>query len=303
LLRKEPRRSIGVVAFSEAQQEEIDLALRRLAAEDRPFAELLEAELERTDDGQFVGLLVKNLENIQGDERDVVIMSVCYGPDAQGHTRMNFGPINMSGGEKRLNVAFSRAKHHMALVSSMHYTAISNEYNEGANCLKNYLRYASAASVGDERGVDVVLKSLTQLDEEEAAGTTGAVAAQIANDLRSRGWLVDTNVGHSLFRCDLAVRAEGESQYRLGILVDSAAWYAQTDLIERELMKPALLTNFGWSIAVILTKDWYLEPKKTLRRIEKLLAGQLEREAEPEEDAASTEEPLPEANPDSGEGE
>ena len=87
--------------------------------DDRPRA--LEAELERTDDGQFVGLLVKNLENIQGDERDIVIMSVCYGPDSTGKTRMNFGPINMSGGEKRLNVAFSRAKLNMVLVSSMHF--------------------------------------------------------------------------------------------------------------------------------------------------------------------------------------
>ena len=72
-------------------------------------------------DGQFVGLLVKNLENIQGDERDIVIMSICYGYAPDGKMRMNFGPINQRGGEKRLNVAFSRAKHHMCLVSSIRH--------------------------------------------------------------------------------------------------------------------------------------------------------------------------------------
>jgi len=100
-------------------------------------------------DGQFVGLLVKNLENIQGDERDVIILSVFYGYGPNGKMLMNFGPINKSGGERRLNVAFSRAKHHMAVVSSIQFTDITNEYNDGANCLKNYLRYAEAVSVGN----------------------------------------------------------------------------------------------------------------------------------------------------------
>ena len=108
--------SIGIIAFSEAQQSEIEQALQRLAHDDDEFRARLDAEVEREQDGQFVGLLVKNLENIQGDERDVIILSVCYGPGPTGKMLMNFGPINQSGGERRLNVAFSRAKTHMALV-------------------------------------------------------------------------------------------------------------------------------------------------------------------------------------------
>ena len=114
LLRRECGRSIGIVAFSEAQQDEIEGALQRLAQDDADFRDRLDAEWEREIDGQFVGLLVKNLENIQGDERDIVILSVCYGYGPNGKMLMNFGPINKSGGERRLNVAFSRAKHHMA---------------------------------------------------------------------------------------------------------------------------------------------------------------------------------------------
>ena len=98
---------------------------RRLAAagrrRTRTSRDRLDAEWEREVDGQFVGLLVKNLENIQGDERDIIILSVCYGYGPDGKMLMNFGPINQSGGERRLNVAFSRAKHHMAVVSSIQH--------------------------------------------------------------------------------------------------------------------------------------------------------------------------------------
>ena len=139
--------SIGVIAFSEAQQDEIEAALNRLAAaKTTSSAGCWTRNGEREEDGQFVGLLVKNLENIQGDERDVIILSVCYGHGPNGKMLMNFGPINQSGGEKRLNVAFSRAKQHMAVVSSIRHSDITNDYNDGANCLKNYLRYAEAMS-------------------------------------------------------------------------------------------------------------------------------------------------------------
>ena len=85
---------------------------------------------------------MKNLENVQGDERDVILMSVCYGPDADGRMVMNFGPINQDGGEKRLNVIFSRARVHMAIVSSIDADAITNTYNDGANTLRRFLEYA-----------------------------------------------------------------------------------------------------------------------------------------------------------------
>ena len=87
----------------------------------RDFAARLEAEYVREEDDQFCGLFVKNLENVQGDERDIILLSICYGPDANGRMLMNFGPINQRGGEKRLNVIFTRARHHMAVVSSIRH--------------------------------------------------------------------------------------------------------------------------------------------------------------------------------------
>lgn len=269
LLRPESHPTIGIVAFSEAQQDEIETAIARLAEEDREFRERHEAELEREEDNQFAGLLVKNLENIQGDERDVVIMSVCYAPDAAGKMRMNFGPINQSGGEKRLNVAFSRAKHHMALVSSIRSSAITNDYNDGANCLKNYLQYAERVSAGDTAGASRILQlmSLSPADDSDRSAARHSVVDQLTNALQAAGYIIDRAVGQSRFRCDLAVRRNGDRTYRLGILVDTADYYRQTDLLERDLMKPNLLRAFGWRVAVVLSKDWWDNPDDVLARV------------------------------------
>jgi predicted DNA-binding WGR domain protein/DNA polymerase III delta prime subunit len=268
--------SIGIVAFSEAQQAEINSALTRLSREDRMFSNLLDAELEREVDGQFVGLLVKNLENIQGDERDIVIMSVCYGHDAERRMRMNFGPINQSGGEKRLNVAFSRAKHHMVLVSSIRHSHITNDYNDGANCLKNYLRYAELTSVGDTKNATRLLGELSLWSnqaKDDSRRQNEVVVQQIAAALQERGWIIDIGVGMSHFRCDLGVRKETNEIYTLGIQVDTDEYYAQDDLIERDLMKPSLLKAFGWRIAHVLTCDWFRDREAVVDRLEKRLAG------------------------------
>src|SRR5213075_1721792 len=220
LLCGETKLSIGVVAFSEAQQSEIENALGRLADEDGEFAARLEAEYVREENDVFCGLFVKNLENVQGDERDIIIMSVCYGPDAGGTMLMNFGPINQRGGEKRLNVIFSRAKHHMAIVSSIRHNDITNDYNDGANSLKHFLHYAEAVSKGDEATARRVLENLNPLNRKALAPLSkgDAVVEQLAAALRARGHSVDLNVGQSKFRCDLAVRGDSDSLYQLGIL-------------------------------------------------------------------------------------
>ena len=286
LLRRECGRSIGIVAFSEAQQDEIESALQRLAQEDGDFRDRLDAESEREVDGQFVGLLVKNLENIQGDERDIIILSICYGYGPAGKMLMNFGPINKSGGERRLNVAFSRAKHHMAVISSIQYTDITNDYNDGANCLKNYLRYAELVSSGNREASHRVLHGISRwqaapesLDRE----ASDPVAEQVAAALTDKGYVVDRAVGQSHFRCDLAVRREGETVYRLAILLDNDGYYEQSDLLERDLMRPKLLRDFGWNVTLILAKDWYDNRAAVLERIERLLSGGEIKESDGEE--------------------
>ena len=273
---REEGRSIGIIAFSEAQQARSNRRSPAWPTRTPEFARRLELEWEREDDGQFVGLLVKNLENIQGDERDVIIISVCYGPARDGKMLMNFGPINQTGGERRLNVAFSRARSHMALVELDPLADITNDYNEGAHCLKNYLRYAEAASIGDVEIASQILRSLSQprtaTDILEQADD--AVVGQLAEVLRQRGYRVDRAVGQSRLRCDLGVSRSEDRSYRLGILVDTAEWYAQHDLDRTRVAQARLARRVRVADSCRPARDWYDDPAGVLERIDRLLAGQ-----------------------------
>jgi hypothetical protein len=263
LLARRTGHTIGVVAFSEAQQGAIDAELAELADADPEVRTLLDDELAREEDGQHVGLFVKNLENVQGDERDVIIVSVCYGPDARGRMIMNFGPINRRGGERRLNVIFSRAKHHIAVVSTIDHARITNDYNDGAACLKAYLRYAECCSLGDAAGARAALASQREARDE----ARDPVVADIADQLRARGWDVVEELGASRLRCDLAIRRPGEPRFRLGVLVDGPDhWALGAD--EALRLKPGVLRAFGWNLTTVLTRDWLADPAHIIRQLE-----------------------------------
>lgn len=273
--------SLGIVAFSEAQQTEIEQALDALAEEDGEFGGRLEEERNREENDQFCGLFVKNLENVQGDERDIILLSICYGPDTQRQVRMNFGPINQRGGEKRLNVIFSRARHHMAVISSLRHGDITNDWNDGAAALKQFLHYAEAVSIGDHITARRVLEGLNPLRRKSLApaAENSAVTEQIAAALRERGWEVALSAGQSKFRCDLAVRPRGDAFHQLAVFVDAAAHYANSDVAERHVTRPGILRAFGWRVAQVLTKDWLADPETVLRRLERQLEGLAEEPA------------------------
>jgi predicted DNA-binding WGR domain protein len=205
--------------------------------------------------------------------------------------RMNFGPINMAGGEKRLNVAFSRAKHHMAVVSSIHFSDITNDFNEGAACFKNYLRYAEAVSEGRSDAATRVLHGLCRwhgTQEQEAEVPRDATSEQLAAALARNGLLVDRGVGQSHFRCDLAVRRPGEVTYRLGILVDGDAYYEQAEVLERDVMRPKLLQAFGWNVCQVFAKDWHQDRERVLEYVLRRVAGDLDADADEVDAKASS---------------
>jgi len=274
LLVRQTGLSLGVVAFSEAQQGEIESALTRLGADDATFRNRLEAEYEREEHGQFCGLFVKNLENVQGDERDVILLSVCYGYDRNRRMLMNFGPINQRGGEKRLNVIFSRARQHMAVISSIRHFDITNDYNDGANCLRNFLEYSAACSIGDGPTSQRILQSTNPVGPARAGALSAdPVATQLAVALRERGFFVETNVGQSTFRLPLAVRKIADTAHTLGVLIDDQSHYAQHDLLERYLLRLGVLQAFGWRVIQVFTKDWHYDRVAVLRQIEEALNG------------------------------
>ena len=276
--------SIGIVAFSEAQQGEIEAALERLAGEDRDFAALLETEIAREDDGQFNGLFVKNLENVQGDERDVMIMSICYAPGRDGRMAMNFGPINQRGGEKRLNVIFSRARRHMAIVSTVDAQAITNVHNDGARALKSFLSFAQAQSEGAREHAQAVLGALNPSAARtfDTRPPEDAVRAAIAAALRARGHAVDEWVGGASFRCDLAIR--GADGYALAVLLDHDRDRGMSPA-ERYVFRPTILRQFGWRMIDVPVSDWLDRRGQVIDRVEAELRRDswIEAEAAPPE--------------------
>ncbi|MCX4164348.1 MULTISPECIES: AAA domain-containing protein [Paraburkholderia] len=272
LLRRETGLSIGIVAFSEAQQSSIESALEALAGEDSDFAARLEREYVREDDDQFNGLFVKNLENVQGDERDVIILSICYGPGPDGRMLMNFGPINQRGGEKRLNVIFSRARHRMAVVSTIQADAITNVHNDGAAALRTFLRFAQASARGQFERAQTVLGALNPgaRDAFTRQAASDTIRDALAEALKARGHHVQVNVGRSQFRCDLAIADASMQGYALAILLD-APGEAVVDTVERYVFRPSILRSFGWRVLDIPGKDWLTDSEGVLARIEAML--------------------------------
>jgi len=272
LLFQEKKESIGIVAFSQEQQNTIEDALTALAAKDKKFEQLLEEAYIRVEDDQFVGLFVKNLENVQGDERDIIIMSVCYGFDTRKKMLMNFGPINKKGGEKRLNVIFSRAKRHMAVVGSIHHFNITNEYNEGANYFKRFLHYAELISTGNMTLARTILDGLLVKKnvEIEESVKSSAIASQIKKQLEELGWIVDAQIGQSSFKCSLAVKLKPEDkEYSLAILLDDNLHYGNSNLLEQYYQRPEILKSFGWRTIHVFAKDWISNPQKVIEQIVK----------------------------------
>ena len=280
ILERDAGHSIGIVAFSEAQQDEIESALNRMSQDDAEFRRKLDAEIDREEDSQFIGLFVKNLENVQGDERDIIILSICYGYGPNGKMLMNFGPINKTGGEKRLNVIFSRAKKHMTVVASIRHYDITNEYNEGANCLKNYLNYAESVSIGLIQNADTILSGLPEISQPPSSRTSRSPLATALRDaLTKRGYAVAERVGASRFRFDLAVSWPEDDQWQLGLLLDQLDNSADGSVLERLLMRPHVMQNFGWKVMQVLAKDWFHNSDAVLARIDRLMKGEV---AEPE---------------------
>lgn len=243
--------SLGVISFSKVQQTLIeDLLAERLKGHQ---------ELEKRINDGAEPLFIKNLENVQGDERDVILFSVGYGPDKNGNVSMNFGPLNISGGERRLNVAVSRARCRMKVYSSMHAEQIdlSRTQTLGVIGLKNFLYFA-------EHGQQPGFASL----QTEVETIVGGLPELIATELRARGYQIDTYVGRSSFRVDLAiVDPNNPDRYRLGVLCDGKNYYATPTTRDREVVQPSVLKGLEWQIMRVWSVDWLNNPDAVINQI------------------------------------
>ena len=241
-------RSVGVVAFSIAQKNLIeDVLEKRVAAAPSSTAAFFD---ESRDDAFFV----KNLENVQGDERDVILFSVGYAPDSKGEFAMNFGPLNREGGERRLNVAVTRARREVVVFSSIRAEQIdlSRTKAVGAAHLKDFLDYAS-------RGGETRAGAETQAE---------VPIAEAADFLRSNGYAVVLGVGASMRRVDLAVVKPGsDGEYMLGILGDGPSYGEDATVRDRDALRVEVLQSLGWNIMRLWSVDWALDRPRAEKRL------------------------------------
>ncbi|RYD38644.1 MAG: DUF4011 domain-containing protein [Verrucomicrobiaceae bacterium] len=251
-----PLRSFGVVTFSQAQQ---NLVENLLDEERRQYPEI---EHHFGDKPPMEGepVFVKNLENVQGDERDVILFSICYGPDESGRVSMNFGPLNRDGGERRLNVAITRAKHEVLVFSGLRADQIdlTRTRSRGVQDLKYFLDYA-------ERGP----RALTSATLASAgAEPDSEFERMVADRLRSHGYEIHHQVGCSGYRLDLAVvDPAAPGRYLLGVECDGATYHRAATARDRDKLRQLILEGLGWTLHRIWSTDWWHHADQEMEKL------------------------------------
>ena len=259
--------TIGVIAFNASQRDMIYDVIDEESLKDHQFALQVRAEMSRKDNGEDTGLFIKNIESVQGDERDVIMFSIGYAKNTSGRLMHNFGWLNQKGGENRLNVAISRAKKKIHIVTSFRPAELmlDDAKNEGPRILKRYLEYAFAVSNGDKQDAERILQSFGETYGIAPAAYETEYAHKVAEALRERGYDIDTQVGIGGYRIDIAVRKDGK--YVLGIECDGKLYSTAASARERDYHRQKYLESRGWRVKRIWSMDWWRDPSATLDSI------------------------------------
>ncbi|MBQ3054180.1 MAG: DUF3320 domain-containing protein [Clostridia bacterium] len=235
-----PDLSLGIIAFSEKQQSTIEQVLYEYREQHPQYEWFFD---ENKDEPFFI----KNLENVQGDERDTIIFSICYAKNSRGTMLMNFGPLGKQGGERRLNVAVTRAKTNIKLVGSIEPTDIDLDRakSDGARLLRSYIEFAMNGP------------STLPAKQEEAIENRDDFCDCIYDFLTSNGFKVARNIGCSDYKIDLAVEhPKNNGTFVAGIECDGESYSSARTARERDHLRPQILKNMGWNMYRIWSTAW-----------------------------------------------
>ena len=276
--------SIGIITFNADQQSCIADMIDKEAMKDAEFRSYLIKESHRTENGEDSSIFIKNLENVQGDERDIIIFSIGYAENAEGKVHTSFGSLSADGGENRLNVAITRAKEKVIVVTSIEpeELKIESSKNLGPKLLKKYLMYVRAVANKDDSEVKAVLRELDTTEKQaEDAELTNVVSIeeQIKEKLTKLGYKVDTNLGNKNSRISLAIYDEKTDRYLLGIELDKDAYESCASTLERDVYKPKFLEARGWKIKRVFCREFWLYPSKVIKSITSLLEKESKKKA------------------------
>ena len=260
--------TIGIITFNSSQRDLIDDLIDAECAKNPRFAAEIRTELARRKDGEDIGLFVKNIESVQGDERDVIIFSIGYAKNENGRLIRNFGWLNQRGGENRLNVAISRAKKKVHIVTSFNPAELQVEdmKNDGPRILKKYLEYAFAVSVGDRDAAKQILLSFgDETNPGQVVSFDSDFESQVYDALVEKGYQVDTQIGIGGYSIDLAIKKDGK--YILGIECDGRLYHSSKSARERDYHRQKYLESRGWRIHRIWSTNWWKNPQREIAKI------------------------------------
>ena len=269
--------TVGVVTFNKTQADLIEDLLDRFTQTNPQFQQVLERERQRRFQGEDCGFFVKNLENVQGDERDWILFSTTFGRDESGRFMRRFGALGLKGGERRLNVATSRARDKVVIFSSMPIEEISDAHRQRKtpqrprDFLQSYLLYASAISEGHLDEAESLLNRLHRPNSSRLAA--GARHSQryfvqcVAEFLRKKGFEVDVPAAGDAFAFDLALRNPATGLFALGIECDPPRHPDLAHARDREIWRPQVLEGSLPNVHRVWSRLWLIEPAREQRRL------------------------------------
>ena len=255
--------SIGVVTFNRKQQRLVEDLLDTARLEDPAVESAWHAEGRPAP-------CVRNLETAQGDERDVVVLSTTYGPDPSGRQRSAFGPLNREGGERRLNVAITRARERMVVFTSLDAERIGSPQSpRGVRDLRAFLHYAA----GREE------EAASALEGDSVQGYDSPLEEEIAAALEARGWTLVPQVGMAGYRIDIGVvHPEAPGRYLAGIEADGAQYHSAQTARDRDRLRQRVLEGKGWTLLRVWSPDWWRDREGVAGRLDKRLRRLLDGE-------------------------
>lgn len=250
LNEKTKNKSVGIIVFNMEQQDKVFKAITNLISSDNNLNKIIEEAVEKTNEPWFV----KSLENVQGDERDIIILAISYGKSSSGRANV-LGPIVNDNGQRRLNVAVSRSKEKMIVLSTIRYTDFEEDSKitrKGRLLLKQFLKYAEESAYNS-------------ISNDNA--DNHSIAHFIRKDLENRGYQVVCNVGNSDFRVDLAVVNQEGDNYQLGILIDSKELGKDISLRDKLYVQESVLNALKWKIINVYSIEYFKDRKGTIEKI------------------------------------
>ncbi|WP_186446615.1 AAA domain-containing protein [Neobacillus bataviensis] len=272
ILINQPGKTIGIITFNSKQQAKIQDFIDKRLNEDEKFSAVYNQMLTKDLDER---VFIKNIENVQGDERDIILFSIGYAKNEEGKVYNRFGMLNQKGGENRLNVAVTRAKEGITVVSSIEPEElnVANTAQMGPKLLKAYLKYVRAVSHSQLDQINSVIQDVNESVSTHVQARElhfdSPFEEQVYSQLRNLGYEVATQVGMSGYRIDLAiVHPHDSSRYILGIECDGAMYHSSANAKERDVYRQKFLESRGWTIDRIWSRNWWKNSSAEIERMD-----------------------------------